>query len=295
MQMALRYRLPFSMAGQARSLAEAIIHEHGHRTLDLQEALESCAHDLSEPALHELRLAARHLEPVLYVLRRLIPADKEQRRTRKAVRRILHVTSDLRDLQLQSMRLAHMPGREALRQALLKMTTLEERKERRTVRKRTDRSASKKAMRANLRTYPTFTDQAAKEALRSLVDRRVERLQRRITELDASDPHSLHRVRVALKRLRYVVEAFHEHLPPALARERPKLKRLQERLGHWHDERLFTDRLVQYEGDLPPRLRPGCRALAEKMTSWSAVEQQRLTALFLRTRFRDHASLRHGR
>jgi CHAD domain-containing protein len=283
------------MAGQARSLAEAVIHQHAHRSLDLQEALERCTHDLSEPAVHELRLAARHLEPVLDLLRRLIPADKDQRRTRKAVRRILEVTSDLRDLQIQTIRLAHMPGREALSKALRSMTTFEERKERRRVWKRTDHFTWKTARLAGNHSLPAFPDKAAHEALRSLVDRRVDRLQRRIAELDATEPRSLHCVRVSAKRLRYVLEAFHEHLPPALVRERPKLKRLQERLGHWHDERLFTDRSIQRVEELPPRLRPVCRALAEEMMSWSAVEQQRLTALVRRTRFRDHATLRHGR
>lgn len=283
------------MATQELSLAEAILHQYGHRSLDLREALERCTHDLSEPAVHELRLAARHLEPVLDVLRRLDPTGRDQRRTRKTVRRILEATSDLRDLQLQGMRLAHMPGRAALRRALLNMIALEERKERRKVRKRTDHFALRKGIRTHLRSSPPFTERAAQKALGAVVGRRMDRLHRRIVELDAAEPRSLHRVRVALKRLRYVVDAFHDYLPPALARERTKLKRLQERLGHWHDERLFTDRSIQHVGELPPRLRAGCRALAEEMTSWSAAEQQRLAVLIRRTRFRDHATLRHGR
>jgi CHAD domain-containing protein len=104
--------------------------------------------------------------------------------------------------------------------------------------------------------------------------------------LDAKDPRSLHRVRVALKRHRYLLDAFRHHLTPKLDAERPLLKRLQQRLGAWHDERLFADRLEACAGDLPRQLRTECRALALGRRDLAQAEQHRLVTLLTKKRFR---------
>jgi CHAD domain-containing protein len=81
-------------------------------------------------------------------------------------------------------------------------------------------------------------DPSLDKALAKLARRSVAKASRRVDRLrdsGAHDPRALHELRIAYKRLRYVVETFTEALPAGLGALAPRAARLQNRLGAVHD------------------------------------------------------------
>ncbi len=235
-----------------------------------------CAHDLSETAVHELRLAARHLSPVLEVGLEMEPGNNALRKTRKQLRRILELTSDLRDIQLRRIRLPRTLGPGLLLNALIARTVREEQAEQRQVRKGLKRTSRQRMFRRDLDALGKFTGTAGRKALDAAMGASRKRLRRRIADLNADGPRSLHRVRVAVKRHRYLVGSFALQLPPLQRAQGPKLERLQQRLGRWHDERLLAEWIEAQQHELRPALRSACASLAKDRMAWCELEQHRL-------------------
>jgi len=242
----------------------------------MQEALERCGRELTEPAVHALRLAARHLAPVVEVFHALDPDNRRSRRLREHLRRILDLTGALRDIQLRRIHLEATVGDGSLRNALLARTDREERKEERKVRKELDRLALERKVQRGLRALGPIADTDAELVLRATLEKGRQRLHRRILKLRADRPRTLHRVRVAVKRHRYLLESFALHLPPVHTTHRRTLKRLQERLGHWHDEWILAEWLLAGQKDLRPILRARSVTLTTERMAWCEAEQRRL-------------------
>jgi CHAD domain-containing protein len=77
-------------------------------------------------------------------------------------------------------------------------------------------------------------DRRLSKFARQAVDRARRRIERR-RGAHPDDPSALHELRIAYKRLRYVVEMFSEALPPHLAALAQRASRLQSLLGLVHD------------------------------------------------------------
>lgn len=244
--------------------------------LFLEEALEDCVRDPSEPHVHELRLAARHLAPVLEVCQVLMPKDRYLRRARKRMRKLLRLTGPLRDLHVRTSHLLARSGSGALREALIRRTTKELRAEQRSVRAGLARVRDKSRPRTRFLDLPEFTARRIQNAIERVLARRHAGMRKRIMKLRAGNARDLHRARVAMKRYRNMVEAFHDRLPPSIAGQRSLLKRHQQRSGEWHDEHLLAVWLLRVEARLPRALRASCGSMAERVKAWCAAEEGQL-------------------
>ncbi|HOV75525.1 MAG TPA: CHAD domain-containing protein [Candidatus Hydrogenedentes bacterium] len=99
---------------------------------------------------------------------------------------------------------------------------------------------------------------------------------------------TLHRLRIAFKKLRYTCEIYRKctivdagqpeskscnassEAHSLLERFIDELKAAQDRLGEWHDVVVLRRYLVQIVEDAPDRERPGCRALLLRLDKASA-------------------------
>ncbi|MBL8000743.1 MAG: CHAD domain-containing protein [Flavobacteriales bacterium] len=278
------------MSSSDTDLMMALCGSHRERVRALRDALDHCRGNNGEPAVHALRLAARHLQPLLDIQKRLSPGDEKARRLRKAVRRIIDLTNDLRDLQTHVLRLAAMPGKGELRRALLDMAAKEEARQRRRVGRKLERIVVKpgKFRCEALRT------KAVRAAMKATCEASRARMQRRIARLDDQDPAGLHRVRVAVKRHRYLLVV----LDMQAAREQrtlaASLERMQHRLGDWHDARMFAERLQAAAASLAPRQRARCVKLAREESTAAQAMQRRLIAQLRHERPTRQSHRAHG-
>jgi CHAD domain-containing protein len=109
----------------------------------------------------------------------------------------------------------------------------------------------------------------------------------RLAELrHARSPEKLHRLRIALRRARYLSLAFRPVLGPAIDRLRNRTHAVERTLGDIRDTSLALSR-IQQEGPPPPRLlvaelqRSHQRAVAKLVRVWPRLDHP---ALLLRVR-----------
>ncbi len=88
-------------------------------------------------------------------------------------------------------------------------------------------------------------DKDARKVARALLRQARERVGKRVRQLDASRPGSLHRLRIAVKKERYLREFFGD------GRRLPVLSDAQEKLGSLNDGRVARDLLRTLQDRLP--------------------------------------------
>ena len=249
------------------------IREIGIQHLDRFISLEAKVLRGDDPeAVHDMRVASRRVQQILDVLYPA-PVPKEIRRLNRRVRRARRVLSEVRNYDVQIERVNRSLARkgnsrrdvwEALRGYL----------DRR--RAATFEQGLRKLGKLNLATlYVRLKNQLATNNPRSGVvhsngsgdvsadpeQQSRERFEARLgqslavvwqsyetrvteSELDSSRP-VLHAVRIAAKRLRYLIEVMHEVDITGSVEALVWLRRLQQHLGDWHDLEVLEQILIE--------------------------------------------------
>lgn len=252
------------------------------RILDLLAAHDQCMEGLTEPNVHAVRVAARHLQPILTVLHSLMPGERIVRRAERQVRLVLRSTTALREVQMLRKSLADLATPTALRRALDHDLTGQESTLAVRTHARLHEVDHEALIRLAARRWPGITEATARRALDRAVAKRRKRLLQAVTSLRANEPQTLHRARIALKRYRYLVTLFAPLLPSAAAGGSGRLEQLQARLGLWHDEWVLSDRLLAVANGMPTVAHRRCLELATAKATWCTAEQRRLCALLHR-------------
>lgn len=203
---------------------------------DVDRAAQACRRSLSEPRVHALRLACRHALPVLELMRELRPDDPIWNLAHRMVKGIGTALGPLRDAQVRRIALQKMRSNNG--SVPLERAREEERFAGPRASAALDllgvmpRTALKGALRLR---SPKDLDELrdAIESVQAHAQQRV-RQAKSIARLD--DMESLHAVRIALKRYRYLLIA----IAPCLSTERraklETLRHLQTTIGDRRDE-----------------------------------------------------------
>lgn len=233
-------------------------------------------HGLETEAIHDLRVALRRCRSLAEGFAEM-DARPVWRRLRKACSKQQAELSELRDSQvlaewMEKFDLNHGPHAHVLRQALKK----EERHGRRKA-KASLKSFSRKQWKERMHALPGLAGElrvGASRLARIAFDRAtmvclLERRLRRRPSVAA-----WHRLRVAVKRLRYAVESF---LPEQHAEWNLQLKRLQDALGEGHDLDVLRARVLLWarKHKLPHDEREGWLGVI-------ATARAKMTARYLR-------------
>ena len=190
-----------------------------------------------EHAVHDLRVALRRSRIVLQVGRRVLGrfhADE----ARRALRDVQRATGDLRDEEVLLELFGSLAVEETGIAAWVESRRARERRLRRAL-VRAVQSGQLETGRRMLAALLAFPVKPSRDRrLAKLARRAVEKSRREVFRLRSApmdDGEALHRLRIAYKRLRYVVETFAEVLPPDLAALAQPASRFQSRLGDLHD------------------------------------------------------------
>jgi CHAD domain-containing protein len=210
------------------------------RALDgrLQEvALRVVSPTRDEDAVHDLRVALRRTRTLLEV-GGCVFGRFHSNETRAALRNLQRATGALRDEEvlLELVEGLHVDGPNV--PFWLKIRRRNERRLRRALVRMIEAGeldGGRRLLDALLafRVDPSQDRKLSKFARRGVAEARREVEHRRAARTD--DVRALHRLRIAYKRLRYVVETFAEALPDDLTALGPRASRLQNRLGAVHD------------------------------------------------------------
>lgn len=218
-------------------------------------ALELRADPHDEKELHRFRVALRRLTVYLREYAELLGIPESIRRK---FRGTLRKTGPTRDRQVERRWLAASPlARSGIR---LKIPSLAP-----TLWPRFEKAAAR--LERALASADAGRQCLRKAALRAAW-RRHRQLKRRLARLDSRPRgHALHKTRISIKRLRYILETLDD--PPAGLPAPAALKRLQTTLGDIHDRDVMAgnlSELVQKGGSAAVAARAAARLKREKHT-----------------------------
>jgi CHAD domain-containing protein len=207
-----------------------------------RKELKHCQKHPSEEGVHDLRVATRRLISIVDILRGLQP-DGDLRRARRRLKDQLDLFSPLRDVQVQLQTVEKLrptfPEIQEFAEALI-------RRERKLVRRLAKEVQAvktgklRKVMQTTAESLSTLlTTPAVQREKRAAVLEAVEAAFQRVIErrhvIDPSDAATIHRMRVAFKKFRYMVEAIAPILRGVTARQLKAMNAFQDSMGAIQD------------------------------------------------------------
>ena len=215
--------------------------------------VQACWRKPSRRPVHKLRVDCRRLEALLHVLGHTTGAEpKALRRLARVAGQPLDALSPLRDDQVQRRRISKATstrGTDAL---------LDDQERRETRHKKRARLAlgridlpradalARRVRREVVRRQGAPTPADRTRLLLAAVDAAAADIRSRLARVDVARSRSLHKLRVALKRFRYVAEIAEEVSPDIRIPSHPTVRSLQRRLGHLHDADVLAERLARF-------------------------------------------------
>jgi CHAD domain-containing protein len=171
--------------------------------------LQNCRDEFSEEAVHDFRVAARRLLASLDLLRNLVRGAKIKN-MRRELKAHLDTFDDLRDTQVLladiSENIQDVPSLRPFEEYLQRR----EKKLMRSARKEI-KSLETPELSRGIRKLEKAIAESTPETLDPLpaIDEAYARVIRRYERINPSQPATIHRVRIAFKKFRYMVESIH--------------------------------------------------------------------------------------
>ena len=231
------------------ALATAL-HRHWKR---YRSALRKCQINFTEKAVHDSRVETRRLEAQFELLKVFAPA-RLLRRARRALEKHLDCFDTLRDTQVQLRMLRRdarrIPGTEVLRESLLLIE-----RERLDQAARNVRRVKTGRVRKLARVLEVQIQRAEGDPNRQVRDRRAivravdaaqARVAARCRRMDPGNVATIHRTRIAFKKLRYMIEAAQPLFPGITAKHIKAMSRLQTQFGDLQDTDVFLAQLDRF-------------------------------------------------
>jgi CHAD domain-containing protein len=248
--------------------------------------------------VHDMRVASRRLRAALQVFGPWLDRDDAQRITR-LIRRVTRALGAVREIDVMRVALAAAARRaQPVRAFAIEAVDSRLASRRRRMRARMMKRFAKvdlDALDERLRRLTAELREADAKAAEAAADRNgdrattaaetVEDLMRAVGPdviatahrlLDSAIPdeegtaetrEALHRVRIEAKKLRYVLEILTPSLSPAGKKLVPRLRRLQDRIGDFHDDVVLDDMLAEARSREAARDRPRLAAEIGRLRS----------------------------
>lgn len=244
-------------------LAERFLDTFQERWDRFEQQLETCRNDFSETAVHDLRVAIRRLVACIDMARAL---DTHPRL--KKVRRVLKEQIDgldsLRDCQVMQVEVAQAlqeyPELEPLQPILLAREQKLLRKAGQQIKDFDLSRIEKRRQIIHSSLQKQLTHPRAEAELLNAVDQAFATALKRYNQIDPARPATIHRLRLAFKKLRYMAEIIHPALPGFPEKQLKRMQAYQSRMGDVQDAESFMQLLDKFKkkkttADLEPARR----------------------------------------
>jgi len=215
--------------------------------------VQKCCRKPARRQVHELRVDCRRLEALLDVLGHTTGAEpRALRRLARVAGEALDALSPLRDDQVQHRRISDATSTRGT-EALLDDQERREKRHKKRARLALGRidlaradALAHRVRRGVVRRQGAPTPADRTRLLLAAVDAAAAGIRSRLAQVDVARSRSLHKLRVALKRFRYVAEIAEEVAPAIRIPSHTIARSLQRRLGHLHDDDVLTERLARF-------------------------------------------------
>ena len=220
--------------------------------------LKRCRAEFSNEAVHDLRVALRRLLSLVQLLNSVEPRPRPRKLSR-ALKTQLDEFDELRDTQVMlaeiSETIQELPGLEPLRVHLERV----ERRSLKDLRKKLRKLDLKEVARRIRKTHETLVAEEKADwsvPILQSVDDAFLVTKQRLARVDPSQPATIHRVRVAFKKFRYMVEIVHPLLDGFPEANLKRMNEYQTLMGEIQDVEVFQQTLTEIQpasfSDLDP-------------------------------------------
>ncbi len=220
-----------------------------------------CARKATARSVHELRVETRRLIGLVTIMGKA--SGSPTRKARRSLQRCLDDTGKLRDAQVHLRYLDGLlpdhPGLKRLRRHLRRILRHQIRATAKALKKRPRLAV--KSLHALAKKQPAIP--AQRSAAPAIIARTLRAAFVKAKALERAarrGGESLHRARLALKRLRYLAEALHGIFPGLTSAWLRQLRHRQSFMGEIHDLQLIGRRMEKYAARHPRRTRRVRRA-----------------------------------
>lgn len=211
--------------------------------------LKHCRDEFSEEAVHDLRVATRRLLAMFDLLRAIVPHNRIQK-IRRELKDQLDDLDDLRDTQVLlfdvSEYLHEQPELKFFQEHLLKEEKHLMRQTRKLVRAREHRRLNKRVEKIQTMLQDLGTDMLGAQMI-AAADEAFTRVIQAYFVMDAENPASIHKLRIAFKRFRYTVEVVHPLLPNFPSTHFERMHDYQARMGDIQDMEVASQRAADLD------------------------------------------------
>jgi CHAD domain-containing protein len=215
--------------------------------------LKTCRLEFSEAAVHDFRVAARRLLASLDLLRAVI-RDPRIQKTRRILKDQLDDLDDLRNIQAlladMSEIIHEMPVLKPYQEYLQHKGKNLLRKARKEIRSVKIESLSKRIKKLS-QTIEALKQADLDTSLFAAVDESYAIVNRRYAMVDPSQPATIHHVRLAFKKFRYMIEVIHPILQNVPADYLKRLHDYQTAMGDIQDMEVALQELADFD-ETPP-------------------------------------------
>lgn len=204
--------------------------------------LRRCRNHRSEESVHDLRVATRRLISTLMIVEILLPESRVQKLQRR-LKKLFDAMSPLRDTQVQLLALQKKVAQLRELETLITVLKLREHRQMNRIGKRVaniDTAALRAILRRIEKKLQTISASRLKKNV-SLTAALGEAAEGFIAiaalreRLRISQPHTVHRMRIAFKKFRYKVEALQPFLRNVTVRQLKAMDKFQTRMGEIQD------------------------------------------------------------
>lgn len=239
------------------------------RWSNYRRALKQCRNEFSEQRVHALRVEIRRVLSMLTMLEAVLPG-KRINPVRDPLRRRLKAFSRLRDTHVQLLLIKGMKGTTKGGPELKEFQQSLRRKERRLVRRlaRQLKKARHGQMTRRVRTLRRAVRQSMdaagpawhfEAALLRAIRHAFADVGVQYRKVDAAEPATVHRLRIAFKKFRYMTESLAQTGPGVSGRRLRAMHGYQTRMGEIQDVEVLLARLEKFarkSGASPGALEP---------------------------------------
>ncbi len=216
-----------------------------------ESELKTCRREFSEEAVHDFRVAARRLLSSLDLLRALIQ-DPRIRKLRRILKDQLDNLDDLRDVQVLLADISEAIHETPILQPFQEYLARREKKLLRRAHKQIKllKTADlSRRIQKLTKTIETFSADGQDTGLFPAVDEAYAIVTQRYELIDPAHPATIHRLRIAFKKFRYMVEAVYPILENFPADHLKRMHDYQTSMGDIQDMEVALQELAPVDSE----------------------------------------------
>ena len=220
-----------------------------------RKRLTDCQYEAGEEAVHKLRTNTRRLLSLIELLQALAP-QPPLRKLRKGLKAQLDGFDELRDTQVMLLEISgtldQLPELAPFRQHLRLIERHLLAQAPALIENLHGKTLHHLLQKAHKKLVSEFGKAELKSQILSIIDSTYQTAMERYQAIDAAQPTTIHRARIAVKKLRYMLESAQTLLPPLPKDHLERLQNYLTSMGEIQNSCVLQNNLMRFFAEQPP-------------------------------------------